>query len=160
MRLYCDTFDRARYNDAYLLGCVSEATVQKNALATLNLHRIPALAVDAGGAKLRGRACRALKGAGVRNAASIMKGGTQGACSAGLSDILGTLPGGRALYIEVKAPEWLTRSPKTGRLIQKAAPGKPSDEQLAFLDTMAKAGALVGIIWSPDDLNELLTGAR
>ncbi|MGP8269082.1 MAG: hypothetical protein ACLQLH_03365 [Terracidiphilus sp.] len=70
MRLYCDTFDRARYNDAYLLGCVSEATVQKNALATLNLHRIPALAVDAGGAKLRGRACRALRGAGVRNAAA------------------------------------------------------------------------------------------
>jgi hypothetical protein len=158
MRLYYDSFDRSRYNDAYLLGCVSEATVQKNALATLNLHRIPALAVDAGGAKLRGRACRVLRGAGVRNAAA--KGGTQGACSAGLSDILGTLPGGRALYIEVKAPEWLTRSPKTGRLIQKAAPGKPSDEQLAFLDTMAEAGALVGIIWSPDDLNELLTGAR
>ena len=159
MRLYRDIFDRARYNDAYLLGCISEATVQKNALATLNLHRITALAVDAGGARLRGAVGRALRRGGINNARQFL-GKTQGACSAGLSDILGTLPGGRALYIEVKAPEWLTRSPKTGRLIQKAAPGKPSDEQLAFLDTMAEAGALVGIIWSPDDLNELLTGVR
>jgi CBS-domain-containing membrane protein len=157
MRPYRFAFERARYSDAYLLGCVSEAAVQKAALELLTIHRIPALAVDAGGARLRGAVGRALRRGGISNARQFL-GRTQGACSAGLSDILGTLPGGRALYVEVKAPEWLTTSPKTGRLIQKAEPGKPTDDQLAFLDTMAEAGALVGIIWSTDDLNEILKG--
>lgn len=156
-RPYRRAFDRARYNDAYLLGCVSEATVQKNALATLNLHRIPALAVDAGGAKMRGQIGRALKQGGVSDSRQYLR-GHAGASFAGLSDIIGTLPGGRALYIECKQPEWLTISTKTGRLVQSREPGRPSPEQLAFLDTMFNAGALVGIIWSPDDMFEVLQG--
>jgi hypothetical protein len=157
LRHYRDTFDRARYNDAYLLAQPTEDQVQGAALDLLAAMRIPALAVDAGGKRLRGDIGRAMRRGGVTSVGAYLA-GRSGAAHAGLSDILGTLPGGRALYIECKQPEWLTRSSKSRRLIQKAAPGKPSDEQLAFLDTMAEAGAVVGIIWSIEDLEQILRG--
>lgn len=59
----------------------------------------------------------------------------------GHSDIAGTLPGGRAFYIEVKRPG------------QKATP-----KQAAFLARMASAGALVGVVHSVDELIALLKG--
>lgn len=158
MRPYRSTFDRSRYSEIYLLRCIHEASVQNCALDLLAAHRIPALAVDAGAARMRGKIGRALKHGGVQNPGAYLA-GMAGAASAGLPDIVGVLPGGRALFVECKAPEWLTKSQKTGRLIQDRAPGLPSLDQLAFLDTMAAAGALVGVIWSPEDLNELLGAA-
>jgi hypothetical protein len=43
---------------------------------------------------------------------------------------------------------------------QARAAGKPTDDQLEFLDTMAAAGALVGVAWSPEDVADILKGAR
>jgi hypothetical protein len=150
-------FIRDRYAEEYLLGHPTEAQVQDSALGILTALRIPALAVDAGGKRLRGDIGRAMRRGGVEQVGAYLA-GRSGAAHAGLSDIIGTLPGGRALYIEVKQPEWL-RVSRTGRTRCERAPGKPSDEQLAFLDTMAEAGALVGVIWSPEDLDEILKGA-
>jgi hypothetical protein len=159
MRPYVHEFDPRLYSDSYLLSHVTEAQVQAAALDLLRAERIPALAVDAGGAKLRGAAYRALKGAGIGNAGAIVKGGA-GASFAGLTDIIGTLPAnGRALYLEIKAPQW-TRLSKANCMRQARAAGKPTDDQLEFLDTMAAAGALVGVAWSPEDVADILKGAR
>lgn len=151
------TFDPAAYSGLYLLSCVPESEVQAAILESLQWRRIPAVAVDAGAAKLRGRAYRALKAAG-QNARGILAGQT-GAGVEGFPDIVGTLPGGRALFIEVKAPRWLHESPKTGKLIQKEREGLPTLEQMAFLETMHQAGAVVGVAWSVDDLDRILAAA-
>jgi hypothetical protein len=119
---------------------------------------IQACAVDAGGAKIRGSAYRALKAAGVPNAGYIVQGGA-GASIAGLVDIIGTLPGGRSLYIEVKAPAWY-RLNKQNQMRQSREAGKPSDKQLAFMDSMADCGALVGVVWSIGDLEDILQYAQ
>lgn len=153
---YRRAFDPARYSTVYLLEQVPERDVQATTLAHLRALGIPALAVDAGAAKLRGRAWGALKRAGVQDPRGALHGQT-GAGMAGLVDVVGTLPGGRALFLEIKAPQHLTMSRATaGRIIVKERAGKPTDDQLAFLDTMAAAGALVGIIWGPGDLEEIL----
>lgn len=155
-RPYLSTFDRSRYPAVYLLRKVTEAAVQSCALQILQCRHIPALATDAGAGALRGRIGRALRKGGVESPGAYLK-GVGGAINAGLSDIVGCMPGGRALFIEVKAPEW-TRLSATGAVRNDRSAGKPTPDQLAFLDTMAAAGALVGVIWHTDDLIELLEG--
>jgi len=140
-------WDPTRYAEPYLMAGVTEADVQGSILEVLRVLGIPALAVDAGAKKLRGRAFGALRRAGASTLA--LKGQTGAGCS-GLSDIIGCIPGGRALFLEVKAPAWFTRG-KRG-LITKRAAGKPSPQQLAFLSTMHRAGAVVGVAWSSADL--------
>lgn len=53
----------------------------------------------------------------------------------GSSDILGVLPGGRLLAVECKASD-----------------GKPTDEQIAFLDRVRAAGGVAILARSLDDL--------
>ena len=95
------------YAHLYLLPHVSAAQLLSVDVELLSASGIPALAVDAGGKKVRDQAYRALKAAGIKNAGAIVQGGA-GASLAGLTDIIGTLPGGRALYLEVKAPAWIS----------------------------------------------------
>jgi hypothetical protein len=57
----------------------------------------------------------------------------------GASDILGVLPGGRFLAIEVKAPK-----------------GRPTKEQMMFLDAVNRNGGLGFIARSIEDVEEVL----
>lgn len=155
-------FDPARYSEFYLMSCVPEAKVQEDILDMLQWRGIPAVAVDVGAKKLRGRAVGALQAAGRGDLLHRLK-GTTGAGVAGLVDVLGTIPGrlvgqlrGVPLFVEVKAPRWLHKSPRTGALIQKEREGLPTAQQLAFLDTMHRAGAVVGVAWGLDDLDFIL----
>ena len=150
---------RERYPVDYLLGHVSEHDVQLVTLAKLRAYGIPALAVDAGARTLRGRAIGALKRAGAdAQAVAFVNNGSTGAGLAGLADVVGALPGsGRALFLELKAPEWLDPSNRReGQFIVARKPGKPTLEQLGFLNTMHHAGALVGVIWHASELDMLL----
>lgn len=42
----------------------------------------------------------------------------------------------------------------------RAVKAAGSEEQLAFMDKKAEAGALVGVVWSVDDVHDLLKGAN
>lgn len=57
----------------------------------------------------------------------------------GISDIIGILPDGKFLAIEVKIK-----------------PNKPSTEQLAFLETVTKSGGRAGVVYSLKDVQQLL----
>lgn len=59
--------------------------------------------------------------------------------AAGHSDIGGVLPGGRAFYFEVKRPG-----------------EKPTEKQSRFLARMGRAGALVGVVTSVEDVAALV----
>ena len=59
----------------------------------------------------------------------------------GVSDIIGCLPGGRFLAIEVKAPK-----------------GKPTTEQLQFIDMINQAGGLAFVAHSVEEVQEKLHG--
>ena len=62
----------------------------------------------------------------------------------GFSDLFGVrLTDGKAVFIEVKTPT-----------------GKPSQEQLKFLDTMRKNGAIAGICRSIGDAINLINGGN
>ena len=142
-------FDRKRYSERMMMLRPSEDDVQAAILSALAAMGIPAMAVDAGAKKLRGRAYGALKRGGLSTA--ILKGQT-GAGMAGMVDIIGCIPkSGRALFIEVKAPAWLDGNGKVAR-----SAGKPTDQQLEFLATMHRAGAVVGVAWALDDLKAIL----
>lgn len=152
-------FERSRYTLAYLLAQVPEETVQENAIRKLDALGIPAVPVDVGAKKLRGRALAALRRlrADARTTAWVNDGQT-GAGVKDFPDIVGTIPGsGLALYLECKAPEWLEPSAATvGRFIVKRRAEEPRPGQLQFLQTMARAGAVVGVIWAPGDLDRIL----
>lgn len=151
-------FVASRYPPGYLRSGISEAQVQDAAIAALRARKALVYPVDAGAKVLRGRAVGALRARGVRNPEAMLAGRT-GAGVAGLADLIGVLPGGRALFVEVKAPAWLAPSPKTGRLIQKRAAGEPTDAQLSFLEEAWYRGAVAGVVWSALDLDALV-GAR
>jgi hypothetical protein len=151
-RPYLHRWDRSRYKESWLLLRPSEAQIQAAVLDCLSRRGIPALAVDAGAKRLRGRAFGALRRAG---ASTACLSGATGAGIAGLADIVGCLPGGRALFLECKAPEHLEPAPGGGYR-QVGGAGKPSPQQLGFLDAMHGAGACVGVVWSVDDLAEVL----
>lgn len=157
-------WDRSRYKESWLCLRPSEEDIQAATMARLSFLGIPAAVVDAGAKKLRGRAIGALRRQGVapRDAAALLRGQT--GILTGLVDIIGTIPPrvhrlpfpwGIPFYIECKAPEHLEPSPRGGfRQLDPA--GVPSGDQLAFLDAMHRAGARVGVIWSVDDLQEVL----
>jgi hypothetical protein len=150
------TFERARYAAAYLLEGPTEAVVQARVLQALAARRILAWPVDAGAARLRGRAALALRWAGVDPKALH---GTSSGGIAGLADVVGILPGGRALFVEVKRPACYRTSPKTGRLILRHAAGEATDAQLLFLERAHRQGAVAGLTWGPTDLAPLLEAA-
>lgn len=159
-RPYLSEWDRNRYSLHFLLARVPEDKVQADLLEALKWRGIVALPVDAGAKDLRGRAQAMARQLGAnQDQLRWINGGKSGAGIKGLADVVGVLPGGRALFIECKAPAWFAPSGKTGHLIQDRAPGKPSDAQLAFLDTMHAAGAVVGIVWGPGDLKHILAAA-
>jgi len=60
----------------------------------------------------------------------------------GFSDLFGVLPGGRALFIEVKSPK-----------------GKPSEAQTNFLNTVSMRGATAGVARSFEDVLKIINGS-
>ena len=158
MRTYPWQWTPNLYSDHYLLSEISEEKVQEWVLDFLAAEHIKAFPADAGAKAVRGHVYRQLKAACVRNAGVVVAGG-RGAAYAGVTDIAGTMPGGRSLYIEVKAPAWYRLNNKNELRVKRAA-GLPTEDQLAFMDTMHEQGALVGVVWSPQDAADLIGGAR
>lgn len=145
-----------RDSTARLMLCPSEAQVQSAILDYLNHSNVVAWSVDAGAKALRGRAVGLARRLGAdKGALAAMNAGRAGAASRGVPDVMGILPGGRALLLEVKQPAWMTTSKATGGLVQKKPAGLPSDAQLAFLLAAHQAGALVAVVWSVEDVKKL-----
>lgn len=149
-------FDRTRYPEAYLRRGYSEANVQLVVLARLRQLRCWPHVVDAGADKLRRQAAGALRRQGVKGAAIVGRTGME----PGIVDIVGTAPGGRALFVEVKRPVWLMPSATTGVLIQARAAGEPTDAQIAFLLEAERRGAVAGVAWAASDVDEILAACR
>jgi hypothetical protein len=144
-------FEPARYGDLYLMQQVTEGQVQKDILALLALYDVDAVPIDAGGRRQRGRMMGAAKAAGV-NLAGIQNVKTGAAIPSGFSDLEATLaPIGRSLYIEVKAPAWIDVDNK---VLRRA--GKPSGEQLEFLLSKHKRGAIAFVAWSDRDVENYI----
>lgn len=142
-------FDRSRYSELYLMSQVTEAQVQNAVLQLLHVYRIDAAPIDAGGRRQRGRMMGAARAAGV-DLGGVQNVKTGREIPAGFADVEATLaPGGRALYIEVKAPAWIDPS---GKIIRAA--GSPSPDQLRFLLSKQQRGALVMVAWSAPDVEE------
>lgn len=59
----------------------------------------------------------------------------------GFSDLLGVLPGGRALFLEIKSPT-----------------GKPSPAQVNFLRQVSGVGGLAGVARSYEDVIKIISG--
>ncbi|HWQ10994.1 MAG TPA: hypothetical protein VN436_17865 [Holophaga sp.] len=157
-------FDRSRYSDHYLLSHLSEAAVQAQIVDALGKMGLLAWVVDVGGKKVRGRACAALRHAGVDKPAQLLRAKHPGASDApqGFPDVPGLIPPERSatghlipFFLEVKRPMWLKLS-KTGRLTVDQAAGEPTEEQLGFLLSVHHAGACCGVVWSVSDAVEIL----
>jgi hypothetical protein len=147
-------FERTRYADNYLVQQVSEEQVQAAIVAELEFWRIDVVAIDAGMKRARGRMVAAAytHGVDVREIVKFKAGGIP----AGWPDLTATLaPDGVSLYVEVKAPAWIDPG-NYSKLIREA--GKPSDEQLDFLDSKHSRGAIVTVAWSVDDVMRALGG--
>jgi hypothetical protein len=151
---FLHAWDRARYSPGYLRSGVLEAQVQESVIAALTLRwKAKVTVIDSGDRRMRGRMVRlglptmALKGIG-------------GSMERGISDLAVTFPGGRAGWFECKRPEHCIAAKGSGKLTQRKPAGAPSDEQLAFLLAQTSLGAVVGVLWSPDDLNLCIPGAR
>jgi hypothetical protein len=150
------SFSRDRYPERYLRLGLTEKNVQALVLARLRKHCCWVHVVDAGAAKLRGRAFGALRRAGASTAA--LAGGT--GVKRGITDIVGITGDGRPLFVEVKAPEHLAPSSKTGRLVQVEEAGEPTSQQIAFVTEAAKRGAAAGFAWADTDVDEILGVGR
>lgn len=59
----------------------------------------------------------------------------------GFSDLLGVLPGGKALFLEIKTPK-----------------GKPSEAQTNFLAQVSSVGAIAGVARSIEDVIKIING--
>lgn len=150
-------WSRTRYTWNYLTWRQNEAGVQKAVLEDLRRRGAVVVAVDAGAAMFRGRTMGALKAADRMDLLPAVMAGRTGAGMKGLSDIVGVLPGGRAVFIEVKAPEWCEESPhRPGFLRSLRAAGKATDEQCAFLKAAHTLGAAAGVAWHWKDLDAIL----
>lgn len=153
-------FKRERYSPAWLRLCASEDNVEKAILDSLRHRGIRAHKIDAGGKAMRGKLLQVLRKFGIRpEVANKIAAMVFGSAPKGWLDITGVLRGGRAMFVEVKKPEWLEISEKTGKLVQKQAAGKLEPEQLDFMIRMHSQGAVVGVCWSPEDLDEILKDA-
>jgi hypothetical protein len=152
-------WDRKRYPAPWLCTRPTEDAVEQQILALLAAKYVRAWKTDAAAKVLRGRARGALHRAGAsREDMKIVFAGQAGAVGTGKSDITGVMPGGRALFIEVKQPEWLEPNRATGQLIQVKGrnAGTPTDDQLKFLMDMHQQGALVTVAWSTEDVEQLI----
>jgi hypothetical protein len=148
-------FEVHRYPDAYLMQQVTEDQVQRAILDLLAAYKVDAVPIDAGGRRQRGRMMGAAKKSGI-DLAGISNAKTWYSIPAGFSDLEATLaPDGRSLYIEVKAPAWLGSN---GHVIRPA--GKASPEQLAFLLSKHRRGAVVLVAWSSLDVEVHLGKTR
>lgn len=145
-------FDRSRYPDSYLVQRFNEQQVQDAIIAELKFWKIDVIAIDAGMKRARGRMIQAAKSRGldVSNIVNFKAGGLP----AGWPDLHATLsPDGVGLYVEVKAPAWIDPD-NYSRIISEA--GKPTEEQLAFLDSKRERGAVVLVAWSVGDVMKVL----
>jgi hypothetical protein len=152
-------FDPARYPESYLRMGFTEAQVQAYVVAYLRaVWKAQVTVVDVGDAKLRGRAAAMLRSAGADPHAVV---GAPGQMEQGVVDLAVSFPhlGGRAGWFEVKRPSRLVRSPRTGELVQERAAGAPTAAQVAFLERQRRAGAVVGVVWRAQDLDELVPAA-
>jgi hypothetical protein len=144
-------FDRARYKPLYLMRHLSESEVQAEIVSQLRALNVDAIAIDAGGKKTRGLMMARAKQQGRTFDPALLSTKTD---LKGFPDLEATLaPEGRALYIEVKAPEWIEPTMDFGekfRTVRKAH--KPTEEQLAFLLAKHERGAIVLVAWSVTDV--------
>lgn len=135
----------------YLMQCPKESFVQAQILELLAMYRVDAVPIDAGGRRQRGRMMGAAKAAGVE-LKGIQNVKTGAAIPAGFADLEATLaPEGRSLYIEVKAPRWLDAN---GGVIRPG--GTPTEDQLEFLLSKHKRGAVVMVAWSSFEVDDFL----
>jgi hypothetical protein len=151
------TWDSSRYLRSQLLsGLGEEAVVQEILEWAWVKHRLVGVVIDAGAKKLRGRAAGALTRAGAGKAAiAKMNAGQTGAGCSGLSDIVFHLkPSGRAIWVEVKRRAWH----RVDGTVQRPH-GRPTLEQVAFLEARASEGCLVTCAWGWQDLDDLLSSA-
>jgi|HubBroStandDraft_5_1064220.scaffolds.fasta_scaffold117982_2 hypothetical protein len=145
-------FDRSRYSNDYLVRQVSEDQVQTGIIDHLAFYRVDAVAIDAGMKRARGRMIAAAytRGVDVREIVKFKNGGIP----AGWSDLTATLaPNGVSLYIEVKAPAWINPE-NYSQIIREA--GRPTEDQLDFLDSKQSRGAIVMVAWSVADVLQLI----
>jgi hypothetical protein len=151
-------WDRLRYSASYLQLGPREIEVQRAVLGELHRLGIFAEAFDVGAAKLRGRVRGAFMRAGMDEELPRVMGGQTGAGLKGVSDIIGNMPDGQALWIEVKAPEWRGRHDgvEASGTIQLRAPGKLRPEQRQFLTMRHADGCVVGVAWHVLDLRTIL----
>lgn len=141
------TFERMNYRDLYLMSCITETQVQSAILELFQLFKVDGVPIDAGGRRQRGRMTGAAHAAGI-DLAGVQNVKTGRAIPGGFADLEATLaPEGRALYIEVKAPQWIDGRKKVIRTA-----GKASADQLEFLLSKHERGALVMVAWSAQDV--------
>jgi len=146
------TFERDRYSPIYLSRQVTEEHVQLAIIQTLELYRVDVIAIDAGMRRARGRVLSSAKRFGV-SAGAALAAFKAGGLPAGFPDLHATLaPDGVSFYCEVKAPAWI--DPATKKIIREA--GRPSSEQLDYLDSKQQRGAIVCVAWSVDDVIRIL----
>lgn len=150
-------WDRSRYPQAWLLAGWPEAKVQIAALAALVQLGVWVHAVDAGNRNLAGRARAALGRAGINPAVALAG---RSSTAAGFPDLAGIAPDGSPLFIEMKRPEHLVVSLRTGKLIQEHAAGEPTDDQVEFLTQAFRRGARAGVAWSVQDALAIAVGPR
>lgn len=131
---------------------MTEAQVQDAIIAELEFWKVDVIAIDAGMKRARGRILSSAKQLGISAGAALAR-FTAGGLPVGFPDLHGTLaPDGVSLYIEVKAPAWI--DPVTKRIISEA--GRPSREQLDYLDSKQQRGAIVCVAWSVADVIRIL----
>ena len=150
-------WDKTRYQRAFLWGGQSESEVQADSVEALRISKIDVEVVDSGSGRLRIMFMSALKSFGLgQDAIKTILGRVRNVAPSsdpGRSDLSGCLaPNGRAFYIEMKAPAKL--DPVTGNVLRTA--GKPTAEQLGFLNRRHVEGAICGVAWSANDCFEIL----
>lgn len=151
------SWSRSRYPLHALQLPRDEASVQAGILALLARRGIVAVALDVGGARMRGRAAAIMRAAGVSDAARRIKGRSGEGIAAGWPDIVGVIPPtGRLLAIECKRPEQVERHGEGWRQVRPA--GSPSAEQVAMLARLEECGAVVCVAWDESDVERMLDG--
>ena len=156
VRPYPWRWDRARYPRLYLLQGPDEEPVHQAILEALRAVGCVVWTTDAGGKRLRAALIAALYRLRVpaRLIAPIAA-ALVNCLPKGHPDIAGFTLHGRALFIEVKAPERLDH--KTN--LQDRPAGRPDKDQLAFLDRAARAGCICGVAWSAQDALAIVRAA-
>lgn len=153
-------WDANRYPLAYLRQGLDEAAVQRMVQAKLRALGAFVLTVDSGARLLRGRVMGAARRAGLPPDAVLFTPGRTGAGVSGLADLIGCDMHGRMVAIEVKRPAHLVVSSKTGKLIQQRPAGAPTPQQLGFLQEVHRRGGIAGVVWSPQDLDQVWWGGQ